>query len=219
MADRAGGIESVKPCRVGVYGGTFDPVHVGHLRVALEVAARLDLDQVRMLPCADPPHRGRPAVDAGQRLEILRAAVAAEPRLVADDRELHRDGPSYTIDTLRSLRDELGTDAGLFLVMGSDAFRELDTWHEWRQITGLAHLVVIERPGSELAGNAGSLADELRPLMESRDAVTVLDPPRMDVSATRIRELRAAGEPVRWLLPDTALDYIDRQGLYPATDR
>lgn len=212
----------MNPSRIGVYGGTFDPVHVGHLRAALEVAARLELDVVRMLPCADPPHRGQPMASARHRFGMLQAALAGEARLVADDRELRREGPSYTVDTLRDLRDELGAGVDLHLLLGSDAFRELDTWHEWRQITGLARIVVIERPGSELRGSIDSLPGTLRPMLDTvdgdgtGDGVVLLDLPRMDVSATRIRAWRAAGKPVRWLLPDAVLAYMDRHGLYPA---
>ncbi len=130
---------------VGVFGGTFDPVHHGHLRTALEVLEGCGLEQLRLVPALVPPHRPQPRAPAPLRLEMLRRAVAGEPRLVVDDRELRRGGPSYTVDTLAELRAAVGTRP-LCLVLGADAFLGLPGWHRWRELFALAHLVVVERP-------------------------------------------------------------------------
>ncbi len=133
---------------IGLFGGTFDPIHYGHLRPLWEVKEALKFDQLRLIPSFIPPHRGKPGASAKQRLEMLRLAVADVPDYEVDERELQRGGPSYTVETLQSLRNELG-DQPLCWVMGLDAFLGLASWYQWRRITELAHIVVTQRPGSQ----------------------------------------------------------------------
>ena len=131
---------------IAILGGTFDPVHLGHLRVAWEAAEALDA-QVRLMPAHLPPHRPAPVANAQQRVRMLQAALAGQDRLVLDTRELQREGPSYTVDTLRELRAESAASQPLILLLGSDAFAGLPTWHEWRVLFDLAHIGVLSRPG------------------------------------------------------------------------
>ena len=137
---------------IGIFGGTFDPVHHGHLRVALDFAETLALDTVRLVPCRQPPHRSMPAAGTGDRLEMLRRALRDEDGLSIDVRELERPGPSYMVDTLASLREE-AQDVPLVLLLGMDAFEQFDQWHQWRRIIELAHIAVGGRPGSQLAAD------------------------------------------------------------------
>ena len=134
-----------RPRRIGLFGGTFDPVHIGHLRSALETAELLGLDELRLLPAARPPHRETPQVSAQQRLAMVELAVAGVAPLTVDARELARDKPSYTIDTLESLRAELGSEAQLFLMVGWDAFCGLPTWHRWDELLQHCHMLVLQR--------------------------------------------------------------------------
>jgi len=206
----------------GVFGGTFDPVHIGHLRTALELRARLGMRVMRLVPCGVPPHRPQPRASAAHRLAMLRAAIAGEPGLVADDRELNRAGPSYSIDTLRELRAEIGPDEPLYLCIGMDSLTTLAQWHHWRQLTEVAHIVVAARPGW-LLPSAARIADWIA--VHRVASVTdltgmpagkllLLDLTLLPVSATAIRVALAQGESVRYLVPDPALHYIETQHLY-----
>ena len=134
---------------VGVVGGTFDPIHDGHLRMALEVANRLALDEVRFIPSAKPPHRDEPDATDLQRLNMVELAIMGEARFILDDREYRREGDSYMVDTLESLRDEMGRDVSLILILGSDAFLGLTSWHRWQRLLELTHIAVVVRPGFE----------------------------------------------------------------------
>nr|WP_239985743.1 nicotinate-nucleotide adenylyltransferase [Marinobacter salexigens] len=207
-----------------IYGGTFDPVHHGHLRLALEVSDRLGSVPVSLVPCHIPPHRGETGATATQRLRLLELAIADEPCLHIDDRELRREGASYTADTLRQLRKELGAELPLAMVVGTDAFAGFDCWKEWRQIPELAHIIVVQRPGITLApegeparllaergvDGAGALHGRASGL------VLKLDPPWLDISATGIRERISRGQSPRYLAPDAVLTEIQRMGLYGA---
>ncbi len=213
---------------IGIFGGTFDPVHFGHLRPALDVKQALGMDEMRMIPAFQPPHRMQPIANPGQRLTMLRAAVGDEPDLQVDNREMLREGTSFMVDTLASLRSESGGDAPLCLVLGADAFLKLDEWHHWRDIPELAHVVVTHRPGWRLDMNMAS--PELQALWRERQvtdrsqlaanpagriilqAVTPLD-----ISATQIRALVAAGDSPRYLLPDAVWNLIRMHGLYGFT--
>ena len=209
---------------IGIFGGTFDPIHFGHLRPALELQERLGLAQVRLLPCGVPPHRGTPMVAAEHRLAMVARAVAGVPGLTVDDRELRRDGPSYMVDTLQSLRAELG-ETPLCLLLGADAFLGLHRWHLWQALPELAHLVIAHRPGWALAPAA--MAPELAALMAGRQVDTaaalaaepagrlLLQPvTQLAISSTAIRELIEAGRSPRFLLPETVLEYIEQHTLY-----
>ena len=210
---------------VGVFGGTFDPVHIGHLRTAVELRSRLGLNQMRMIPSAQPPHRDQPAVSASHRLAMLTLAIDSEPGLQADDCELRRSGPSYTIETLRQLRAEIGADEPLFLCIGMDALLSINTWHNWQQLMDVAHVVVTARPGWQLPGKDegdGKVAHWLDQncsdveTLASRacGGVAVVEMTLLPVSATGIRRALKQGESVRYLLPDAVIDYINQHQLY-----
>jgi nicotinate-nucleotide adenylyltransferase len=213
---------------IGVFGGTFDPVHFGHLRPALDVKQALGLREMRLIPAFQPPHRELPVANPGQRLTMLRAAVGDEPDLLVDNREMRREGVSYMVDTLLSLREELG-DEPLCLVLGADAFMQLDGWRQWQRIPELAHLVIAHRPGWEM--EVDLLSEELQQLWQQRLAAEAtemmaqsagklwLQPvTQLDISATRIRDLVAAGMSPRFLLPDAVWNLIRMHGLYRAPD-
>lgn len=217
----ASGARPLYARRIGLLGGTFNPVHNGHLRAALEVSEFMALDELRLIPSARPPHRDMPQVSAEQRLVMVELAVADEPRLSVDDRELQRDRPSYTIDTLESLRAELGGDDQVFLLLGWDAFCGLPSWHRWQELLEHCHLLVLQRP------DAGSEAPEaLRDLLAARsvsDPLSLTGPggqisfiwqTPLAISATQIRQLLATGRSARYLLPDAVLAYIQAHRLY-----
>lgn len=206
-----------------LYGGTFDPVHAGHLAIARvardALAARVDL-----MPAADPPHRPPPGAGAAHRARMLELAVAGERGLAVDRRELDRDGRSYTVDTLRALRAEIGIDAPVALLLGADSLLALPTWKEWTALFDLAHLVVAQRAGSALDGALPpALADALRGRTASNPAALVdapagrvftLSHPLHPASATELRRRIAAGRPwADWVEPAVAA-YIGRHALY-----
>lgn len=203
-------------------GGTFDPVHNGHLRVAVELRELLGARQLHLLPSHVPPHREQPGASAEQRLAMLRLAVSGEPGLVVDERELRRGATSYTVDTLRTLREELGPQAPIALVLGMDAFAGLPQWHEAEAIPRLAHVIVVARPDYPLDERheavqwlrAHEVEDAAR--LESRPAGYILlaRPPLLTISATDIRGRVAAGRSVRYLLPEAVQEYIVQHGLY-----
>jgi nicotinate-nucleotide adenylyltransferase len=212
---------------IGILGGTFDPIHNGHLRLAQEALEQCRLAAVRFIPCGTPPHRGIPHAGAAQRLEMVRLALRGNPGFELDERETRRSDPCYSVDTLAALRAELGAQQPLCLLMGGDAFLQLHTWHEWKRLFGLAHIIAMQRSGLPL-GNAMQAADRelsaeylarlapaARVLHESpAGAILVLDMPTLDISATAIRERHASGRSIRYLLPDAAADYIQTNGLY-----
>ncbi|MDD3517103.1 MAG: nicotinate-nucleotide adenylyltransferase [Chromatiales bacterium] len=207
---------------IGILGGTFDPVHFGHLRPALELLEGLPLDELRLLPCGVPPHRDAPAVSAAHRRAMLERAIDGQPGFRIDTRELDRPGPSYMVDTLASLREELGAACPIALILGMDAFLGLPTWHRWERIPQLAHLLVMERPGARLPedGPLAALvqtgrADAAQALRESPSGrILTWSVTQLDISATRIRALVADGRSVRYLLPAAVNDYIHEHGLY-----
>ena len=206
---------------IGVFGGTFDPVHFGHLRPALEVCQALKLQELRLVPCHVPPHRGMPRASAEQRLAMLRLAVEGVPGFVVDDRELRRPGPSYMVDTLASLRAEY-PEKPLCLILGLDAFTRLDTWHRWRDLTDLAHIVVTRRPGSRLP-EGGAVVDlvETAQCHDPRElglrvagAIYFEEVTQLDISATEVRRSLAQGLDVRFLVPEPVRLYMEEYGLY-----
>lgn len=211
---------------IGIFGGTFDPIHYGHLRMAEELAAALCLESVRFIPAGQPPHRAVPRTEAKHRLEMTRLAIAGNPRFVLDDREVRATRPSYTVDTLDSLREELGEAQPIFLLMGADAFLGLTTWREWQRLFDLAHIAVAHRPGYRVS-QSDALPDSLRSELHARRCDSapaapagciVLKPvTQLDISATGIRQHLSAGASARYLSPDAVLNYIQQHHLYTAS--
>jgi nicotinate-nucleotide adenylyltransferase len=212
---------------LGILGGTFDPVHYGHLRAAAEVREALDLAELRLVPARDPPHRGTPSATAAQRVAMLKLALAEFPELALDAREIDRIGKSYTVDTLRELRSE-GPDRPLVLVVGVDTFAGLPQWHRWREIPELAHIAVVTRPGTRvddvLQGPLAELwqtryrEDRLQLETAPTGAIFAVSVTPQPISATAIRAALAQGPigiaQVRGLLPAAVLAYIDHHQLY-----
>jgi nicotinate-nucleotide adenylyltransferase len=200
---------------IGIFGGTFDPIHYGHLRTALELKTLLELERVHIVPCADPPHRTPPMSDGALRLRMVQAAIRDEPGFVADDRELKRAGVSYTIDTLASFRAEL-PGRSLCLLLGMDAFLGLPQWRRWRDLTTLAHIVVAHRPGwaAPTTGTLGELLRELRApsvteLAEKAAGFIHVQPvTQLEISSTDLRDSLRAGRDPKFLVPDSVREII-----------
>ncbi len=207
---------------VGVFGGTFDPIHFGHLRLAEEMAEALGLARVLFIPAGQPPHRGTPRTPATHRLEMARRAVQGNPRFTVDGREVAAPGPSYTVDTLTALRAELGTEVPVWLLLGGDAFLGLPTWHQWRRLFELAHLAVATRPngGARIGEPSSELQQEIAQRRNHDTGGAPAGFVRMQamtplgISATAIRAALARHESARYLLPDAVLDYIHEHRLY-----
>ena len=204
---------------LGIFGGTFDPVHFGHLRPALEIMQQVGLAQVRFLPNALPPHRAAPVLDAHIRLQLLQQATADQPGFVVDDRELRRDGTSYMVDTLRDLRREFPADT-LCLMVGSDAYAGFTQWHQWQAILELCHIIVITRPGVELAEQHNQPATLSSRICQ--DAALLCNSPHglillqsvtaLDISSSLIRQRLLQGLSIRYLLPESIRHHLE--GLY-----
>jgi nicotinate-nucleotide adenylyltransferase len=211
---------------IGILGGTFDPIHYGHLRLAEEMLELANLSQIRFIPAGTPPHRDEPQVSAQHRSAMVRLAIADQPAFVLDDREVERSGKCYTVDTLRELRAELGSNQPLCLLMGGDAFLQLDTWHEWEQLFGLAHIVVGSRPGFTLEERIHTAAPTLQSHYQQRlcaaqvlsqkpaGGIAELAIPKLEISATLIRSRVAENRSIRYLLPNKVADYIHQHQLY-----
>jgi nicotinate-nucleotide adenylyltransferase len=206
---------------IGIFGGTFDPVHFGHLRAACEVLEQLELTEVRLVPCGDPAHREPARAGARDRLAMVQLAAAGAPGLVVDDRELHRPGPSYMVDTLDSLRSEV-PGAALCLILGMDAFLGLASWSRWQRILELAHIAVLQRPGVEMP-DRGVIAELLQAreivaregfMAASSGRIMFVPITQLHISATQIRDILAAGRRADYLTPASVLDYIRSRHLY-----
>lgn len=206
---------------LGIFGGTFDPIHNGHLRTAFELAECLDLERVLFVPAADPPHRPAPRVPAAQRVELVRAAVADEPRFALDDREIRRGGRSYTVLTLEELRRERGAQP-LVLCLGMDAFLGLGGWHRWTELTALAHLAVAHRPGftPPADGPIGGLVSSRRAEAPAELAATpagrifFFAGTQVELSATELRSVLVSGRDPRYLMPEPVRRMILATGAY-----
>ena len=211
---------------IGLFGGTFDPIHYGHLRTAFELLQLLKLSQVRFLPTGNPPHREAPLASSELRLEMVRAAVAGQPGFAVDDREIRRSGVSYSVDTLTDLRRE-HPQRSLCLLLGMDAFLGMPTWHRWREIFELAHVVVAHRPGWK-APITGPLGEE----MVDRGTGSIWDlhgsiagrihvhaVTQLEIASTDLRALIVSGRDLRYLVPDAVRDLIVRTGCYAPAGR
>lgn len=211
---------------IGILGSSFDPIHVGHLRVALELKQDLNLTEVRFIPSGHPPHRAVSVASDAQRLAMIKAALTGQPGFTLDDRELRRSGPSYTIDTLVSLRAELGDDIPLCLILGQDAFAKLDTWRRWLELISFAHIVVVQRPGQHTR-----FSDELTKLLVDKritdphlltrqTAGCILNWPvtQLDIASSHIRASVAGGKSIQYLVPDAVEKMIRSEGIYLNND-
>lgn len=212
---------------IGILGGTFDPIHYGHLRLAEEMAEAIGLAEVRFLPSGTPPHRPSPAAAAIARRDMVKLAIADHPRFVLDEHEVYQTTPCYMVDTLTALRATLGAHTPLVLILGMDAFAALDRWSRWRRLFELAHLAIAHRPGIARADWQEALPEALRREALPRRveaAVELAGAPAgrlwahpmtaLNISASRLRELFAQGKSPRYLMPDAVIDYIERHALY-----
>jgi nicotinate-nucleotide adenylyltransferase len=203
---------------IGIFGGTFDPIHYGHLRSALEVKEIFNLTEVRLIPSAQPPHRQQPMASAVLRLQMLELAIDDQSDFVADDRELKRSGHSYMADTLQSLRQDFPSQS-LLLFMGNDAFNKITNWHRWQDLLTYAHLVVMTRPGFSAEQLDTYFSDKLiteKQLLAKQTAGLLFfqQITQLDISATAIRNMIALGKNPRFLLPDTVITVINQHQLY-----
>jgi nicotinate-nucleotide adenylyltransferase len=203
---------------IGVFGGTFDPVHYGHLRSALEVKEIFGLDEVRLIPSAQPPHRMPPVASADMRLQMLDLAIAGQEGFVIDRREINRQGISYMVDTLSSLREDK-PQLPLLLFIGSDAFNKLTNWYQWRRLVHYAHVVVLTRPGysvNELDDFfSACLTTRQCELTQQLSGKLYFQPiTQLDISATAIRQIISERRNPRFLLPDYVITYINQHKLY-----
>jgi nicotinate-nucleotide adenylyltransferase len=212
---------------IGIFGGTFDPIHYGHLRLAQEIAESMRMAEIRLIPAGTPPHRAAPLVSSQQRLDMVRLAAAGNPLLTVDDREVRRSGPGYTVETLTELRREAGTTRPLCVLLGADAFLELATWHRWHELFGLAHLIVAHRPGFPPESWPQRMPQRLAREYEARllhqpfavhlspaGGIATKSIAALDISGSMIRDSLARGVSPRYLLPEPVLDYIRNQNLY-----
>lgn len=207
---------------IGIFGGTFDPVHIGHLRTALELREHLGLSEMRLMPCGDPPHKEIPHTPAADRLAMVRLAIEDEPGLQVDDREIKRGGLSYTVETLTEVRAQVGQNVPVCLCIGMDSLVQLNSWHRWHELTDYCHIVVAARPGWRVptTGEIGGwltrcqINDSAELLHQPAGGVYLAEMRLLPVSATDIREALATGHSIRYLTPDRVINYIEQQGLY-----
>jgi len=235
----------MNPARIGLFGGTFDPVHYGHLRPAIELAELYALDVLYLLPSHQPAHRGPTGASSSQRIDMLQLAVADVERLIVDTREALRSGPTYTVDTLEAMRDEF-PNATLLFFLGMDSFAEFASWRRWQDILHIANLVVIDRPGALMSDFSTALMEQQKKRSgtsmivdmadrangtdkadrgpESSPDVVIpaglierTDVTQLDISATAIRQTVATGRSLHFLLPESVRHYIQRHRLYQNT--
>lgn len=206
---------------IGILGGTFDPIHLGHLRLALELYEALDLAKVHIIPTYNPIYRKQPVASPFERFEMAKCAVEGEPALMADDREIRRKGTTYTIDTLLEMREEM-PDTPLCLLVGIDAFLGFSSWHRWKEILDHTHIIVAHRPHYHLPSTGiiaeliqARLQKEIAFIHENTAGGILLRPiTSLEISATDIRKQIAMGRNPRYLLPDSVYDYIKKTGTY-----
>ncbi len=207
---------------IAVFGGTFDPVHFGHIEIATQLAEHLRIDSLRLMPCGVPVHRQQPIANANQRLEMLGMAIADRPQLAIERREVQQSEPSFSIDSLRRIRAEIGPEQTLFMCLGMDALEQLQHWHQWRQLLDYCHIVAVARPGAqrptkpplkrwiEQHQSQQPAADESRPCGHLFFCSVNL----LDISSTEIRQRLKQRRSIDRLTPDAVIDYIHRHHLY-----
>ncbi len=206
---------------IGIFGGTFDPIHYGHLRTALELLQALDLSEILFVPCGDPPHRLSPTASSDLRLCMAAAAIKGYERFLVDNRELKKDASSYSVDTLRSLKSDY-QDRSLCLLVGMDSFLNFQEWHQWSEILELGHIVVARRPGWKIpvAGSLEELVSKrsthhVEDLHERRSGcIHVRSVTQLEISSTEIRSLIKAGDDPKYLVPDAVRDIITETRCY-----
>lgn len=211
-------------CRlIGILGGTFDPIHFGHLRSAMDVMQAVGLDQVRFIPNNTPPHRQQPWLNSDTRKQLIEMAIADVPQFLLDDRELERSGPSFMVDTLRDLKHQFADDS-LCLIMGMDAFAGFTRWHQWQSILELCNLIVVTRPGTIMFDQDEAMFGMYHGLLQDR-LITESDSLKqrqhgqillqstilLDISSTQIRELLGRGQSIQYLLPDNVREFLSKQ--------
>lgn len=207
---------------VAIMGGTFDPIHNGHLRIAVDIVDRFHFTELRLVPCFIPVHKSHPSISAKQRLDMVTLAVEQHPSLLVDDREIKRTGASYTIDTLIELRDELGPEVPITMVVGMDSFLSLPLWYQWQRILNYAHILVVSRPGwhpefdielQELVENSrAQSAAELQSAPAGKIHMETLT--ELRISSSMIRLLCEQNKSIAYLLPESVHAYIDQHTLY-----
>jgi nicotinate-nucleotide adenylyltransferase len=207
---------------IGILGGTFDPIHFGHLRTALDVQQRLWLDEVRFIPCGVPAHRNKPIAEPLQRLAMVRAAISGQAKFTVDDREIRRAGPSYMVDTLTSLKQDFKQES-LCLILGMDAFNGLEQWHQWEKLFDTANIVVMQRPdvNTQVRMNKRLMlqlkdrfidADDLK--TKQNGAISFVPVTQIEISATKIRQHWQTNKDIQFFLPDSVITLIQQQNIY-----
>jgi len=212
---------------IGILGGTFNPIHYGHLRMAQELADDLHMDAIRFIPAANPPHKNAVTISAEHRAAMVGLAIGNNPQFMLDERELHRTGTSYSIDTLLSLRAELGNDTSLTLFMGSDAFTQFNTWHRWQEILQHCHIALVQRPHTNKNQTGNPLPKILEDFLHTHYTengedlqssaagyITMRQVTALDISSTEIRAAFKQHVSTRYLMPDSVIDYIKSHQLY-----
>ena len=207
---------------IGIFGGTFDPVHFGHLRPALDVLQNAELDQIRFLPNKTPPHRDQPWLSSAIRKQLVELAIADIPQFVLDERELKREGPSYMVDTLAELKQQF-VDDSLCLIMGMDAFAGFTQWHQWQSILELCNLIIITRPGIAMFDQGGADFGEHQAMLKARvvsdvkalkqrqhGQILLQSTTLLDISATQIRDLLSSGKSIQYLLPENVREFLQK---------
>jgi len=212
---------------VGIFGGTFDPIHYGHLRVAEEIVETVGLQKMYFVPAGMPRLRYSPVASSQHRVEIVRLAIQKNPDFVLDEREIYRDGVSYSIDTVREFKQEFGEEVRLCFILGADAFIKLPEWNNWKELFNLCHFIVSTRPGYSLTLIKELLSKELREECSQRwvsnteslrkdtsGLIFIASTTMLDISATSIRAHIAVGRSVRHLVPSVTVNYISENKLY-----
>ena len=206
---------------IGVFGGRFDPIHYGHLRTAFELLQALNFEEIRFMPCGNPPHRDQAHADAEFRFEMVAAAIEGQHGFVIDDREVSRKGPSYSVDSLNTLRTDFPLRS-IALIIGMDAFINLPKWYQWQEILQLSHIVVAHRPGWRLPdmGPLGELlttrgTHRVDDLHEAKSGhIYIHDVTQLEISSSEIRELISLNRIPRFLMPDSVCEIIKRTRCY-----